>query len=392
MEKSAKPTRLMHISDLHLGKSLHGYSMMEDQKHMLDQIVSAIDSERPDALLIAGDVYDRSVPREDAVSLFSRFLTEVHSRGCPVCMIAGNHDSGRRLGFGGGIFEGTGIHISGMFRKSMDRVVLDDGYGGLNIWLLPYIRPSSVRQCYGDEEISNPDDALRVAIERSGVDPGRRNVLVAHQFIQNADILPEQTESETSRAFVGGLDSMSAKLLNAFDYVALGHIHRPQWIARETIRYCGSPLKYSLSECDDIKSITIVDIAEKGNVTVSAMPLAPLRDVFRLRGTLAEMLEEADSRPELRSQYVGVVLTEFADDPESKLRKVFENLLSIEFDVGRNGFEAGEVEMEKIKNSTPQELFEEFYRGYAGKDLTDFQRETLDRIFREVEGYEADQA
>ncbi len=379
MDGSLRPTRLVHISDLHIGKSLHGYSLAEEQKDMLAQVLAAVDDVRPDGLIIAGDVYDRSVPREDAVTMFSDFLSELESRGCPVYMIAGNHDSGRRLDFGDSILRKRGIHISGTFKGDMDRIVVHDGYGDLNIHLLPYIKPSLVRP-YFEEGIESPDDALSAILERAGVDRDARNVLVSHQFYLNSDVLPKQCESETSHAVVGGLDCMSAKLLDPFDYVALGHIHTAQKVGRDTVRYCGTPLKYSLSEAGDEKSITLVTLYEKGNVKVETIPIRPLRDVARLKGTLAHIFKEAEARPELREMYVGVVLTEHVHEPEKALRSEFRYLLGIDFDVPDRKGDAGEVTVDIIRSRTPQELFEDFYTGYTGKDLTVYQREVVDDI------------
>ncbi len=379
MDESPRPTRLLHVSDLHLGKSLHGYPLMEEQKDMLDQVLSAIDRERPDGLIIAGDVYDKSVPREDAVSMFSDFLSEAESRGCPVFMIAGNHDSGRRLDFGDSILKKRNIHILGMFKGGMDRIALSDGFGDLNIYLLPYVKPSLVRPFF-EEEVDNPDEALRLILEKAGVDPGSRNVLVSHQFYLNADVLPEQRGSETSHACVGGLDCMSAKLLDPFDYVALGHIHTAQKVGRETIRYCGSPLKYSLSEAEDEKSITIVSLFEKGNVKIESIPIVPLREVRRLRGTMASIRKEAASDPGLRDAYVGIVLTEHVFEPEKDLRCLFDRILGIEFDVQNKRSDSGQITIDIINDKPPQELFEEFYGKYTGRDLTVYQREVINDV------------
>ncbi|MBR7005681.1 MAG: exonuclease SbcCD subunit D [Candidatus Methanomethylophilaceae archaeon] len=381
----AETTKLIHVSDLHLGKTLHGYGLEEDQRHMLGQIVSAIDREGPDGLIIAGDVYDKSVPREDAVTMFSEFLADVQSR-CPVYMISGNHDSGRRLDYCDGILRRNGIHIAGSFKGRMDRIVLNDGHGELNLYLLPYVRPSAVRPFFPDSEIEGLDQALAAVLEASGVDPSARNVLVSHQFFIASGKLPDQCDSETSRAHVGGLDCMSAELLEPFDYVALGHIHNAQKVGRETVRYCGSPLKYSLSEAEREKSITIVELAGKGEVSVRTTPIKPLRDLAVLKGTLESVLEESEKRPELKDQYVGVVLTEHAYEPDKRLRAVFDRLLNITFEIEGRKSDFGEIDIDMVKRTDPKELFEEFYGKYTGKGLTDYQRRMLDKAMSE-EGY-----
>ena len=379
MVESAQPTRLLHISDLHLGKSLHGFPLIEEQEDMLGQILSIIDKVHPDGLIIAGDVYDKSVPREDAVTMFSYFLAEVESRGCPVYMIGGNHDSGRRLDFGDVILKKRNIHIAGAFKGDMDRIVVHDGFGDLNIYMLPYIKPSLVRP-YFDEEIGSPDEAMRLILDRTKVDSGARNLLVSHQFYLNSDVLPKQCESETSRACVGGLDCISASFLDSFDYVALGHIHTAQKVGRETVRYCGTPLKYSLSEVNDNKSVTIVSIYEKNHVEIDCIPIVPLRDVAKVKGTMKSIREQMAERPELKDMYVGVVLTEHVFEPEKQLRLLFDRILSIEFEVDNKRSDSGEMTIDIINNKTPQALFEEFYSKYTGRDLTVYQRETIDDI------------
>ncbi len=347
---------------------------------MLDQILSIIDKEQPDGLVIAGDVYDKSVPREDAVTLFSDFLADVESKGCPVYMIAGNHDSGRRLDFGDAIFRKRKIHVVGMFKGIMERITIKDGFGDLNIYLLPYIKPSLVRPFFEDEDINSPDEALRLVIDKTGVDPAARNILISHQFYLNSDVLPRQCESETSHACVGGLDCMSVKLLDPFDYVALGHIHTAQKVGRETVRYCGTPLKYSLSETNDEKSITIVSIYEKGNVKVESIPIVPLRDVARVKGTMDSIRKEAALKPELKDSYVGVVLTEHVFEPEKQLRALFDYIISIEFEVENKNSDSGEMTMDVINNRRPQELFEEFYNKFTGRGLTMYQKEVINDI------------
>ena len=384
MEPVPKATKLMHISDLHLGKNLHGYSLLEDQKYILNEILDAIKTEKPDALIIAGDVYDKSIPREDAVSLFSDFLDSAEKE-CDIFIISGNHDSGRRLDFCSGILGRSRIFISGTFGGKMDCISLEDGYGKLNVFMLPYVKPSAVRPFFDGSTIVNPDDALSLIIEASGVRPEERNVLIAHQFFLDSEILPIQCESETSRASVGGLDCMSSKLLDAFDYAALGHIHSPQSIGRETVRYCGSPLKYSLSECGNDKSITIVELYEKNRAEIRTVPLKPLRDVAAVKGTFNEILETAKNSPWLKECYVGVILTEHVSDPDVKLKELFDYILSIEFRIPSEERAAGEISLDDVREKDSMTLFREFFSKYAGRELSEYQQSILLDIISEEE-------
>ena len=273
--------RFIHTSDLHLGKRIHGYSMLEDQRHILGKILDTIDTEQPDALLIAGDVYDRTVPSEDAVKAFGDFLTEANNRGCEIYIIAGNHDSGARLDFCCSILGRNGIHIAGAFDGKMEKVETSDGFGELNVWLLPYFRVSEVRALSG-EALESYTEAMNWILKESEVDPKERNVLVAHQFFTGASGELILSESEDQRHEVGGIQDISESCLDAFDYVALGHLHIPQKVVRETVRYCGSPLKYSKSECSEGKSVTVVEVRDKGDVVMDTVPKSGVISVFSL--------------------------------------------------------------------------------------------------------------
>lgn len=367
--------RFIHTSDLHLGKRIHGYSMLEDQRHILGKILDTIDTERPDALLIAGDVYDRTVPSEDAVTTFGDFLTEANNRGCEIYIIAGNHDSGARLDFCCSILGRNGIHIAGAFDGKMEKVETSDEFGELNVWLLPYFRVSEVRALSG-EALESYTEAMNWILKESGVDPKERNVLVAHQFFTGASGELILSESEDQRHEVGGIQDISESCLDAFDYVALGHLHIPQKVVRETVRYCGSPLKYSKSECDEGKSVTMVEARGKGDVVINTVPLVPLRDMRVVRGKVDDILDAAPGDVSERQDYI------FAEIPEhsgriDELHDVYPNLMSVEVRRRDGAWSPGDVNEQILKTETPIQLFSRFYREMTGEELSPYQLDVL---------------
>ena len=367
--------RFIHTSDLHLGKRIHGYSMLEDQRHILGKILDTIDTEQPDALLIAGDVYDRTVPSEDAVKAFGDFLTEANNRGCEIYIIAGNHDSGARLDFCCSILGRNGIHIAGAFDGKMEKVETSDGFGELNVWLLPYFRVSEVRALSG-EALESYTEAMNWILKESEVDPKERNVLVAHQFFTGASGELILSESEDQRHEVGGIQDISESCLDAFDYVALGHLHIPQKVVRETVRYCGSPLKYSKSECSEGKSVTVVEVRDKGDVVMDTVPLVPLRDMRVVRGKVDDILDAAPEDVSERQDYI------FAEIPEhsgriDELHDVYPNLMSIEVKRRDGAGSPGDVNEQILETETPIQLFSRFYREMTGEELSPYQLDVL---------------
>ena len=275
--------RLLHCSDLHLGKRVHECSMTEEQRHILKQIASIAVAQQVDGIIIAGDLYDKLVPSIEAVGLLDEFLTSLWEQHLPVYLISGNHDSQERLSFGTQLLEQNDVYLAGVFTGKAQHLSLQDAYGALELYLLPFIKPAVVRSFYPEESIETYEDAVRVALSHSDIDPQKRNVLVAHQFVTNNGREPERSDSETLS--VGALDQVDVSLFDGFDYVALGHIHGPQKIGRETVRYCGSPLKYSFSEWRHKKSVTIVELKEKGIVLLEQIPLQPIHDLREIRGT-----------------------------------------------------------------------------------------------------------
>lgn len=377
---------IFHLSDLHLGKRVCSKSMIEDQKHILDQIIEQVKSEQPGAVIIAGDVYDRSMPSEDAVELFDDFLYELSALKVNVLIVSGNHDSAERLAFGGRIFNKNGIHISPEFNGKITSVALSDEYGEVNFYLLPYVFPAMVRRFFADQKIENCTDALKVLISEMGIDAEKRNVLIAHQFV-TAFGKAETCDSE-SLFTAGGIDNVDVSVFEPFDYVALGHLHGPQYIGRETVRYCGTPLKYSFSERYHKKSITVLELAEKGSIGIREIPLVPLHDWQQFEGGFDEIIcrEKSDD-------YVKVILTDEKDNAMTYLRRIFPNILQMEYKRTQNGAAYDPAAVESVRKASPEELFGEFFKKQNNVDLNDRQAEIVREIFEEIAGgkYEADQ-
>lgn len=378
--------KLIHLSDLHLGKRVNEFSMLEDQQYILTEILQIIDREAPDAVLIAGDVYDKSVPSAEAVGLLDEFLVDLSRRELQVFVISGNHDSPERMAFGGRLMERSGVHLAPVYDGRVTPFTLSDGYGPVKVYLLPFVKPSHVRRCFPDREIASYTDALSVAIEAMEVDEAERNVLVTHQFVTGA------ARCDSEEISVGGTDNVDAAVFAPFDYVALGHIHGPQQVGRETVRYCGTPLKYSFSEAGQQKSVTVVELGEKGSVAVRTVPLTPLRDLAELRGTYQELtfrgFYEGTS---YQRDYVHITLTDEEDIPDavSKLRIIYPNLMKLDYDNQRT--RAGIVleGAEDAQRRSPLELLEEFYEKQNGQPMgqeqRSFARAWMERIWEEDE-------
>jgi exonuclease SbcD len=365
--------RIMHTSDLHIGRSLDGLSMLEDQKFILEQMLTIIRSEKVDALVIAGDVYDKTVPNEGAVSVLDDFLTELNRIGCPVFIIPGNHDSATRISFGSTLLSKQGVHIADEFSGKMEKHLLNDAHGILNIFLLPFFKPSMVRSLNPNAEVNDSDDAMREILKGTDIDTGERNLLVAHQFVRGRGIELELGGSEEYKPSVGGVDCISYDLFHDFDYVALGHIHRPQKIGRNTIRYCGSPLKYSETEYLDEKGAVIIDIGEKGTVSTRTVPLVPRRDLRMITGTVEQLKDRSVVESGNPNDYIYVNLTEETLDARAKLAEVYPNIIGITIASTSGGGELTEMTIEKIKGLDPIELFRNFYKEMNGEEISDVQ-------------------
>lgn len=382
--------KLIHLSDLHLGKKVHEVSMLEDQRYILQEILGIIDEEAPEAVLIAGDVYDKSVPSAEAVRLLDDFLVELSRRPLQTCLISGNHDSPERLSFGGRLMEKSGVHIAPVYDGTLTPLTLTDAYGPVDIYLLPFLKPAHVRRFFPEREITSYTDAMAAVLEAAEVDTDRRNVLVTHQFVTAGSEQPDRSDSE--ELSVGGTDNVEACVFDAFDYTALGHIHGPQKVGRETVRYCGTPLKYSFSEAHHHKSVTVVELEEKGTVRVSTRPLIPMRDMVELRGTYNEiMLHSFYDSTSWPDDYVHITLTDEDDIPNAigNLRTVYHNLLLLGYDNTRTRSSTVVQGTEEMERKTPLMLLEEFYEQQNGLPMNEEQQQFAQKMIEDIwEGQE----
>ncbi len=373
--------KLIHLSDLHLGKRVNEFSMLEDQRYILKRIINIIDDEGPDAVIIAGDVYDKATPSTEAIELFDDFIVSLAERDLNVFIISGNHDSAERLAFGGRIMDTRGVHFSPVYNGEVKPIELNDGCVSVNVYMLPFLKPANVRRFYPEDEISSYSDAVSIAIKNMAIDKSKINILVTHQFVTGA------LRSESEDISLGGADNIDASVFKDFDYVALGHIHGPQNIGSKKIRYCGTPLKYSFSEVSHKKSVSVVEFSEKGELSLKTVPLVPLRDMVELKGTYDELTNKSFYEgTSYQKDYVHITLTDEENifDAVSKLRSIYKNLMKIDYDNmrTRNGREM--TVAEDIENKTPLELFSEFYLLQNGSEMSNEQREFMENIINEV--------
>lgn len=373
--------RLLHLSDLHLGKRLNGCSLLEDQRAMLDEVLDL--SEEADVVLLAGDIYDKAAPSAEAVTLFDRFLTRLSGRGKPVCIVSGNHDSPQRLSFGARLMGESGVHIAPVYDGRLEPVVFQDQWGEVAVWLLPFLKPAALRPVCPEESVSTCQEAVAWALGQVTLDPARRNVLVAHQYVAGTALC------QSEELNIGGLDQVDAALFDGFDYVALGHIHTPQQVGRETVRYCGSPLKYSASEAGQTKGGLLVTLEEKGKVTVEQRPIRPLHDLVCLKGSYLELTDRRFYQDRDREDYTYITLTDEEDVPQAmgKLRTVYPNLLGLRYDNARTRTRQ-QVSVPGPEEQRPMELLERFYQTQNNRPLSDEQRAyvrgLLDELWEET--------
>ena len=374
--------KFIHISDLHLGKRFHETSLIEDQAEILQQIIALVDTEKPDGVLIAGDVYDKSMPSAEAVQLFDVFLAELATRKMRTFVISGNHDSPERIAFGGKIMDASGIYLSYVYDGSVKTISLTDSHGEVCVYMLPFIKPAHVRRFYADEEISSYTDAVRVAISKMNVDESKRNVLITHQFVTGAS----RSDSEES---VGGTDNVDASVFDCFEYVALGHLHGAQNCSTERIRYCGTPLKYSFSEANDVKSVTIVELGEKGSaLTVRTTELKPVRDLRKIKGSFAELTDPAFyNKAGNLNDYVQITLTDEDDVPSAmaRLQTIYKNALELKYDNTRTRAAVEDFGAENVENKSMMELFSEFFALKNGAEMSDAQKEYMQELIEKIE-------
>ena len=373
--------KFIHLSDLHIGKRVNEYSMIEDQEYILNKIVEIADDIKPDGVIIAGDVYDKSVPSAEAVELFDNFLVNLSKRDLKVFVISGNHDSPERIAFGGRLMTESGIYMSPVYNGTIEPVVLEDEFGKLKVWMLPFVKPVHVRRFYEDAEISSYTDAMRTVIDNLNINENERNIMITHQFVTGAD----RTESE--EISVGGTDNVDVTVFDIFDYTALGHIHRPQNCKSEKVRYCGTPLKYSFSEAKDEKSVTVVELKEKDNLEIRTIPLAPMRDMVEIKGKYDEiMLRDFYVYTTYREDYTHITLTDEEDIPDAigKLRTVYHNLMKLDYDNIRTRNSSHLGSAENVEKKSPYEHFSEFYEKQNGQAMNDEQMEFMKKLIEGI--------
>lgn len=372
--------KFIHLSDLHIGKRVNEFSMLEDQKYILKEILGIIDDQKPDGIFIAGDVYDKSVPSAEAVQLFDDFLCSLAKRNLQVFIISGNHDSAERLAFGGRLLDVSGIHISPVFDGTLSPVTLSDKFGNLNVYMLPFIKPILVKRFFPDAEIESYTDAVRTVTESICLNPNERNVIIAHQFVTGA------LRSESEEISVGGSDNVDVTVFDGFDYVALGHIHSPQKMSRETVRYCGTPLKYSFSEAGHKKSVTVTEFYEKGEVAVHTVPLVPLRDLREIKGSYEEITLKSSYENTNCEDFVHITLTDEEDIPDciGKLRIIYSNLMKLDYDNKRTRSNADLGMAEGVETKSPLSLFSEFYEKQNNQPMSEEQEAFVSDLIEKI--------
>lgn len=393
--------KFIHTADLHIGKSVCEHSMLDEQRFILASILDVVKREKPDAFLVAGDVYDKSVPSAEAVAVLDDFLVRLSETGTKVFVLSGNHDSAERIAFGGRLMANRGVYMSPVYSGAFTPVTLKDESGEVDVWMLPFVRPATVRACLESDEdraqVTDYTSAMRMAIAQMKLTAGRRNVLLAHQFVTGA----ERSDSEEN---VGGLDNVDASVFEGFDYVALGHIHKPQNVAKDEagmarVRYSGTPLKYSLSEASHKKSLTVIELGVKAeiglaNIHVREISLTPEHDVREIRGTFAELVSPEFQRKQLADgfkldDYVYVKLTDENDVPDAalKLRGIYPNLMMLDYDNERTRNQKIVVGEGKAEQKTPMELFGEFFSDMTKRELneeeSEFVRDMIESIWEE---------
>lgn len=372
--------KLVHLSDLHLGKRVNDFPMLEDQAYILDRILNIVDEEQPDAVLIAGDVYDKTIPSAEAVALLDDFLVRLADRSLAVLLVSGNHDSPERLAFANRLMEQRRVYIAPVYHGEVTPVTLEDACGPVDFWLLPFLKPAHLRRFFPEEGVESYTDAVACAIRHMTLDPTRRNVLVTHQFVTGA----ERCESE--ELSVGGSDNVDVSVFTLFDYAALGHIHGPQNVGGGRVRYCGTPLKYSFSEVRHQKSVTVVELGEKGALAVHMVPLVPKRDMVELRGCFADVSSPEFYEQVDRDAYVRVILTDEEDiyDAVGRLRPIYPNLMRLDYDNLRTRSGTLEVEEADVKRD-PLELFADFYQQQNHQPLSEKQRSYLAGLIEAIQ-------
>ena len=372
--------KFFHLSDLHIGLKLIERDLREDQEYIFEQIIRLAKEQQPDAMVIAGDIYDKAVPSAEAVKLFDEMLTRLVSINLPIFVISGNHDSAERIGFGSDILSAAKVYMSRVYNGNLQKIELEDDYGKINVYLLPFIKPATVKNIYKEAEIKDYDDALEYVLSQEKIDETKRNVIVSHQFVTGA------MRSESEEVSVGGLDNVSVENYEAFDYVALGHIHRAQQMGRESARYAGTLLKYSFSEEKHNKSMTIVDLKEKGNIEIKEIPVKPLHDLKTIKGKFSKITSEEFYKELKKEDYYRAVLTDEDDilNAIGKLKSIYPNLMSMEYDNTRTRSYSVVDNVETGETKSLLDYFEEFFEKQNGRKMSEKQRNYLLEILGEA--------
>lgn len=372
--------KFIHLSDLHIGKRVNDFSMLEDQEYIFNQIQSTITREKVEGVLIAGDIYDKAVPSAEAVQLFDDFLTELAVKKLPVFLIYGNHDSPERLAFAADLLKHSNVYVSPVYNGKIEPIVLEDAHGELAVYLLPFLKPAYVKHAFPEAEVGSYEEAVSYALSQISVDTDRRNLIVAHQFVTGATVCDSEELS------IGGQDNISASLFADFDYVALGHIHGPQHIEQETVRYCGTPLKYSFSEVNHKKSATIIELKEKGIVELTTVPLIPKRDMRKIKGTYLEVTSKSFYENSNTEDYLHITLTDEEDVPDAmgKLRSIYPNLMKLEYDNKRTRENQSIDQCGEMEEKSPLELFQEFYALQNNQEMTEEQNQFIKNLMENI--------
>ncbi len=371
---------LAHISDLHLGKSLHNFSLIEDQDYILEQIAGILVEKKVDVLIIAGDVYDKNVAPEAGIRVLRKFLGRLVEAKIKVMIISGNHDSAERLTFGGEFMTEKGIYFSRVYDGIIEPITFTDSFGPVNFYLLPFIKPSTVQHYFEDEEIDSWDAAVRCAVKHMSINTSERNIIVAHQNIMSA----ERCESE--EIYIGGQDAVSDEIFKDFDYTALGHIHRQQKIGKYNVMFSGTPLKYSTSEFDHKKVMPLISLGEKGRVDIDLIDLVPKRDLRKITGRLDDIMSMAAKDPNNHEDFIDITLTDENEvmDAISTLRSVYPNVLKISYE-NMATRAAEEIEkLGKLDKQNPQEIFGAFFKSRRGREMTAEEKEYMNSLIEKI--------
>ena len=372
--------RFLHLSDLHLGKRVNEFSMLEDQAYILKEILKIIDEQKVEAVLIAGDIYDKVIPSAEAVRLLDDFLTRLATRKLPVFLISGNHDSAERIAFGSRLMSSRQIYLSPVFEADVEPVTVSDEYGEINIYMLPFVKPSLAKRVYPEEEIITYQDAVNAAVQHMQINTDKRNILLAHQFVTGA------ARCDSEEMSVGGVDDVDAAIFDGFDYVALGHLHGPQKIGKETVRYSGTPLKYSFSEASHKKAAVIVDVEEKGTVKIQQILLVPKHDMREIRGTYMEVTALDFYKDMKTDDYLHITLTDEEDIPDAigKLRTIYPNIMKLSYDNLRTRAAVTVRGTAEVEKKSPMELLREFYELQNNQSMSEEQEEIARGMMEEI--------